>query len=160
MSNPDGPAPVHKAVMRHSSAEVIQAISEGKDVDALDREGRTPLFYASKDGETAIVAALIERGAKVNVQDKNLETPLHFAAREYRLEVAELLVKGGADVSSQDIHGNTPLWRAVFESRGRGELIKLLLSAGSDKTLKNKLGCSPQDLAKTIGNYDINAFLG
>lgn len=90
MSNPDSPAPVHKAVMRHSSPEVIQAISEGEDVDALDREGRTPLFYATKDGDTAIVAALIERGSNVNVQDKNLETPLHFAAREYRLEAAEL----------------------------------------------------------------------
>jgi uncharacterized protein len=160
MSNPASPTTLHRAVMRHSLPEVIQAVSQGEDVDALDREGRTPLFYAAKEGDTEIVAELLKLGSNVNVQDKNQETPLHFAAREYRPEAAELLIRCGADVSIRDLHGNTPLWRAIFESRGRGELIKLLLSAGADKTLKNKHGSSPEDLAKTIGNYDISAFLG
>jgi ankyrin repeat protein len=159
MSNPDSPAAVHRAVMRHSLPEVIQAVSSGEDIDALDREGRTALFYAAKDGDSEIVAELLKHGSNVNVQDKNGETPLHFAAREYRPEAAELLIKAGAAVSAQDIHGNTPLWRAVFESRGRGKMIKLLLSAGSDKNLKNKHGSSPEDLAKTIGNYDVSVFL-
>ena len=73
---------VHKAVMRHSLSEVTQAIAQGEDVDALDREGRTSLFYAAIDGDIAIAAALIRHGANVNAQDKQLETPLHFAARQ------------------------------------------------------------------------------
>ena len=73
--------------MKHSLSEVIQAIAQGEDVDALDREGRTSLFYAAMDGDIAIVAELIRHGANVNAQDKHLETPLHFAAREYRPEV-------------------------------------------------------------------------
>jgi hypothetical protein len=79
------------------------------------------------------------------------ETPLHFAAREYQLGTAQRLIEGGANPNAQDNHGNTPLWRAVFESRGRGEMIKLLLSTGADKAVKNKHGSSPKDLANTIG---------
>jgi ankyrin repeat protein len=159
MSSPGNPDPVHRAVMRHSLPEVIQALSQGEDIDALDIEGRTGLFYASKDGDSEIVAELIERGSNVNIQDRNLEAPLHFAAREYQLEPAKYLIRGGAKLDVQDSNGNTPLWRAVFESRGRGEMIKLLLSAGADKDLKNKHGVSPEELAKTIGNYDISGFL-
>jgi ankyrin repeat protein len=157
MSSPDV-GPVHKAVMKHSLPEVTQAIAQGRDVNAVDREGRTPLFYAAKDGDSAIAAELIRHGANINAQDKSLETPLHFAARAYRAEVAELLLKNGASVDAQDAHGNTPLARAVFDSKGRGQMIKLLLSSGANRALKNKHGVSPEDLAKSIGNYDVNAF--
>lgn len=150
---------VHKAVMRHSLPEVLQAIANGGQIDALDRDGRTPLFYAAKDGDSEIAAELIGQGAKVNARDKSLETPLHFAARAYQTEIAKMLLENEASVDAQDIHGNTPLSHAVFDSRGRGEMIKLLLSAGADKALRNKHGVSPQDLAKSIGNYDISTFL-
>ncbi|HEX6120635.1 MAG TPA: ankyrin repeat domain-containing protein [Dongiaceae bacterium] len=150
---------VHKAVMRHSLSDLTQAIAQGEKVDALDREGRTSLFYAVADGDTAIVAELIRHGANINAQDKQLETPLHFAAREYRLEATELLLKNGASIDPQDVHGNSPLWRAVFDSKGRGGVIKLLLSAGASKGLRNKRGVSPESLAKSIANYDVSNFL-
>jgi hypothetical protein len=51
------------------------------------------------------------------------------------------------------------LWRAVFDSKGRGGVIKLLLSAGASKGLRNKHGVSPQSLAKSIANYDVSNFL-
>jgi uncharacterized protein len=158
MSSPDGGL-IHRAVIRHSLAEVSQAFSHGEAVDERDEGGRTPLFYAAKDGDSAIVAVLIRHGANPNAQDKSLETPLHFAVYEYQLAAAQRLIEGGADPNAQDDHGNTPLWRAVFESRGRGDMIKLLVSAGADKTLKNRHGVSPKDLANTIGNYDVSAFL-
>lgn len=145
--------------MRHSLSEVVQAIAQGEDVDAVDREGRTSLFYAAMDDDIAIVTELMRQGANVNAQDKRLETPLHFAVREYRLEVTELLLKNGANVDAQDVEGNTPLWRAVFDSKGRDGVIKLLLSAGASKGLRNKHGVSPESLAKSIANYDVSIFL-
>jgi ankyrin repeat protein len=150
---------VHKAVMRHSFAEVALAIAQAEDVNALDREGRTPLFYAVQDGFTTIAAELIRHGADVNAHDKCLRTPLHFAANSFQPELAELLLKNGASVDAQDINGNTPLSDAVFGSRGRGQLIKILLSSGANKSLKNRHGVSPEDLAKSIGNYDVGKFL-
>ena len=150
---------IHRAVMRNSLGEVVEALSGGKTVDAVDEEKRTPLFYAAKDGNLLIIDELLRAKADVNAKDQALETPLHFAAREYQLEAAQRLVEAGADPNAQDCQGNTPLWRAVFESRGRGGMITLLLSAGADKRLKNRHNSSSQDLAESIGNYDVTVFL-
>ena len=150
--------PVHKAVMKHSLPDVIEAIALGGSVDELDREGRTPLFYAARDGDSSIVAELIRLGANVNARDKNLETALHFAARAYQPELIRLLLSKGANVNAQDAFGNTALSRAVFDSKGRGEVIKALLLLGAKKDLQNKNGISPEHIAKSIGNYDVEKF--
>ena len=150
---------VHTAVLKQSVSELAEAIASGENVDALDREGRTPLFYAVQKGDTAIVAELVQHGAKINARDKNAETPLHFAARAHQPGVAELLLKNGADVHAQDVHGNSPLFVAVFNSRGRGEIIVLLQLHGADKTIKNKHGVSPEELARRIANYDVKSLL-
>ena len=151
--------PVERAVMLHSFSGLTEALAHGECVDEMDREGRTPLFYAVIDGDLALVSELIRHGANPDARDKNLWSPLHFAAQEYRPEVAELLIKHGATVDAQDSYGNTSLWRAVFDSDGRGDVIKVLLSAGADKRLKNNHDVSPLDLANTIANYDIKPFL-
>jgi uncharacterized protein len=128
-------------------------------VDARDRDGRTPLFYAAQDGNLAIARELIRLGAVVNVHDRNGESPLHFAARSNSVSVAKMLLKAGAVVDATDGYGNTPLSRAVFESKGRGEMIKLLLAHGADKKRNNNHGVSPEDLARSIANYDVAKFL-
>ena len=79
--------------------------------------------------------------------------------------VASLLAAGadpnsraGALVDVADEHGNTPLFRAVFESKGRGEMVKLLLSRGAGPDLCNAHGVSPRIVADTIANFDVKQF--
>ena len=151
--------PVHLVVMTHNLSDLAQALSQGESVDELDHEGRTPLFYAVRDGDLALVSDLIQHGANPDARDKSLWSPLHFAAQGYWSEVAELLLKHGANVDARDNNGNTPLWRAVFASRGRGDVIKVLLSAGADRKLKNNHNVSPLDLANTIATHDMKPFL-
>lgn len=148
--------PVHAAVMTRHLGDLTRAIAQGGRVDALDRAGRTPLFYAVDEGDRAIVAELLRLGADVNARDKNLETPLHFAARADQGEIGKLLLENGATVDAQDAHGNTPLFRAMFDSKGRGQMIELLLSFGADKASKNKYGVSPEELAKSIADDGVS----
>jgi ankyrin repeat protein len=145
--------------MARDLAGVREAIKRGDDVDDLDRDGRTPLFISVMDGEFDISSDLINAGANVNAGDKNLETPLHFAARKYQVASAKLLLERGANVDAQDSHGNTALSQAVFDSKGRGEMISLLLAHSADKHLKNAHGVSPNDLALSIANYEVSKFL-
>jgi ankyrin repeat protein len=147
------------AVFNGDLVAVQRAIAQGDDVNTRDRDGRSPLFQSVVDGNLAIAVELIKNGANVNALDKYLESPLHFAARENQVELASLLLKHGARVDVQDSQGNTPLFRAVFSSRGRGEMIRLLLAHSADKTLKNKHGVSPEELAGTIANFDVARFL-
>jgi ankyrin repeat protein len=83
---------------------------------------------------------------------------LHFAAQEGSVEVARLLLSGGADVDSVDEHGNTPLMTAVFESRGRGDVIELLRANGADPRKGNARGQTPVGLARLIANFDVARF--
>lgn len=150
---------IHGAVIRRDVEAIDNMLLAGHELDARDKEGRTPLFYAARDGDVLIAAKLLDNGSTVNARDKNGETPLHFAARGYQPEVAEFLIQRGADIEAEDLHGNTPLWRAVFESKGKGGVIEVLVSSGADNNHKNSHGISPMDLAKSIANYDLVKFL-
>jgi ankyrin repeat protein len=72
--------------------------------------------------------------------------------------MVSLLLTHGAVTEVEDANGNTPLFRAVFDSRGRGDVIALLLRAGADRDHENKHGVTPAQLAATIGNYDVAQF--
>ena len=144
--------------MSGSLPNVVKTLANSADIDALDREGRTALFYAVRDGNLAIVNELINHDTDVNARDNKFETPLHFAARFFQVDIAELLLDKGAMVDPQDVYGNTPLFRAVFNSRGRGGLVALLLRYGAERAQKNEHGVSPESLAESISNYDVKGF--
>ncbi len=146
------------AVARNDSKEAIRLLDAGFDPNTKDSDGRTALMHAVIDGKDELVKLLIARGSDVNAQDKQGFSALHFAAQDYCQPATEALLKAGATVDARDKFGNTPLGRAVFNSRGRGEIIKLLLEHGADRNAKNNSSKSPLDLANTIGNYDVKQF--
>jgi uncharacterized protein len=55
------------------------AVDLGMDVNAANKDGRTPLHGAAYLGANDIIKFLIEHGANVNAQDKYLQTPLSIA---------------------------------------------------------------------------------
>ena len=124
----------------------------------VDQLGRTELHYAVAEKDLGKVKALIKAKADINKQDKQGWTPLHFAAQENALLIAELLIEAGALINIQDEYGNTPLFRAVFNSRGNGDLIKLLRSRGADPYAANKSGQTPLGLARLVANYPVAQF--
>jgi len=126
--------------------------------EGLDRAGRSELHYAVVDRNLERMKELIRQGMNVNLADRDGWTPLHIAAQNNDAETARFLLDSGATIDPQDSYGNTPLFRAVFNSRGNGELIDLLRQRGADAGSKNKSGVSPVSLARTIGNYDIAQF--
>lgn len=146
------------AVARNDSKEITRLLDAGFDPNTKDSDGRTALMHAAIDGKDELAELLIGRRSNLNAQDDRGFSALHFAAQNYRVKVAESLLRAGATVDIRDEFGNTPLWRAVFNSQGRGEIIKLLLGHGADRQAKNKSGKSPVDLANTIGNYDVKQF--
>jgi ankyrin repeat protein len=124
----------------------------------VDEYGRTPLHYAAAEGDVRKAREILHNGADPNAQDDNGWSPLHFAAQAQSVAVATLLLAAGANLELRDSFGNTALWRAVFNYRGNGETVTLLLSSHADPCAPNDSGVSPVALARRIGNYDVRKF--
>ena len=95
---PTGKAPdisIHDAAgargRRGNIEAVKQHLAAGTDVDARDKEDKTPLKHAAYRGYKEIVELLIAKGADVNAKDEDGRTALDWAHGE----TAELLRNHG-----------------------------------------------------------------
>ena len=118
-------------------------LDNGADVNARDRNGSTPLFYATIEydgGKRDKVELLLDYGAKVDV--KNLHdggTPLHNSARCGNVEAAKLLLEAGANVNAKDNEGRTPFDVAAKElGRAKVEAVMRLLIENGGKSGSSK----------------------
>ena len=87
-------------------------LQHGADVNAMEADGRTPLFCATELGNIEIAQYLLQRGAAVDAQIPNGSSPLHRACRvtnrTYRPALVALLLTAGADRTLRDNRGKMP----------------------------------------------------
>ncbi|KAJ8422371.1 hypothetical protein Cgig2_006441 [Carnegiea gigantea] len=84
--------------------------SDGRDVDAVDRDGRTALHFVAGLGSDECIRILASVGADVNRKDAaGGLTPLHMATGYARPEATTALIEFGADPEIPDDRGRTPL---------------------------------------------------
>lgn len=124
----------------------------------VDKAGRSELHYCALQGDVERIRQRIASGDPVSGADKAGFTPLHFAAQQSDAGAAAALLEAGAAVDAKDGFGNTPLWRAVFNSRGHGATVRVLLEAGADPDEPNDSGVSPRGLAAKMANFDVARF--
>ncbi|WP_264686114.1 MULTISPECIES: ankyrin repeat domain-containing protein [unclassified Wolbachia] len=101
------------AVRTLNMKEIVRLIEAGADINAKDKNERTPLHTAAEYSSTKAVKVLIEAGADINAKDKNERTPLHIAAVKGYTEIVKVLIDLGADINAKDKNKKTPLHRAT-----------------------------------------------
>ncbi|CAB0039173.1 unnamed protein product [Trichogramma brassicae] len=131
-------------------ANMLFAICDEKhqivEVNARDKEGRTPLHAAIFNSNINMIEVLLRRGANPNSADKSGHTPLHFVClREYDdVDLAKRFFEIGEkfnkplEVDAQNNEGWTPLHAAIF--KGNANLVELLLRKNADPNSLNKNG--------------------
>ena len=81
--------------------DMIALLKDGEaDVNALDINGRTPLFFAVEARNTGMIKTLLEYGALPNVQENEnvgKNTAMHLATGMNQLEVVDIFFAFGAD---------------------------------------------------------------
>ena len=125
-ANPrDGRTLLHTAAICNQSNAVALLIRRGAKVDRLDKNGFTPLHWASIQGFAEVAALLLQH--KANPDSRTATPPdalhrplmrsaslagntaLHLAALAAHTNVIELLLKSGASVNATNLAGMTPL---------------------------------------------------
>lgn len=115
----------------------------GTNVETRNSADESPLMMASLKGQLELAAKLIDKGADVN---KTGWAPLHYAATRGHADMINLLLENHAYIDAESPNGTTPLMMAAHY--GTPGAVKLLLEAGADPSIKNKLGLTAIDFAQ------------
>ncbi|CAB0033972.1 unnamed protein product [Trichogramma brassicae] len=116
------------------------------EVDALDSQGFTPLYWALKKNNREVAKVLLNKGARPHLRDPKGLTPLHYICQrddddDLVDEFFRICEERGEQVSvdSPDNKDNTPLHLAITGSC-KQHVIDVLLKKGADPSLTNATG--------------------
>jgi ankyrin repeat protein len=141
---------IHDRAVRegHSTQIVDFLIENGADVNAVDRNGRTPLFMCYRQKYSGIIEVLIANGADLNAVDNDTETPLFKCV--LCLPVTEQFIHHGAHVNIINRYGETPLHAALKNHLS----VQFLISNGADIEAADNWGETPINKAVQSGNFE------
>src|SRR5206468_2932688 len=107
--------------------EVVRVLLKaGAKVESKDKEGKTPLRYASRSDNSAVVRFLLEAGAS---PESIGWSPLMTAAVWGDVARLKAALKGKANLEAKDAEGRTAL---ILAARfGNVDVVKALLDAGA-----------------------------
>ncbi|KFY91029.1 hypothetical protein V498_05706, partial [Pseudogymnoascus sp. VKM F-4517 (FW-2822)] len=127
------------------------AVNSSLQTGLADSYGRTPLSWASENGQVAVAQLLLDKGAEVDAKDGNGETPLSLAAASGHEAVVQLLLEKSAEVDTNNTDGQTPL--SLAAASGHEAVVQLLLDEGAEVDAKDtESGQTPLSLAAESGH--------
>ncbi len=137
-------------------------IKNGADVNAISKDGRTPLMWAA-DNSFKATRLLLDAGANVNAfaeqdgMNAVIQATFGILSKKITTNVIDLLLKNGADIdgslSGKDVSGWTAL---LFASVNNDyDLVNYLLDHGADVNHTSDEGQTALSLAKQQKNKKI-----
>jgi len=154
-------------------------LRHGADVNARDARGRTALMEASVNSSAALVQVLVGAGAEVNAQDAAGQTALLRVVEAGRIQQAPELFSQELETAVRMAQRHAPLdatgkaaiakvRQAAARQRasvvqeataGDAAIIRVLLAAGADLSLRDKKGRNALQIAQQTHHTAIAALL-
>jgi hypothetical protein len=147
----EGTTPLHAAALADRADAAAALLEAGAPVDAVDRDGRTPLSHAAS---AAMVDALVGAGADVDHAAADGTTATMQAAARGDAGALRALLDAGADVDAPDGLGATALHHAVL-APAAAQCVAMLLAAGAGAEEETHAGETPVARAVRHGRDDI-----
>lgn len=134
-----------------------ELIAAGVDINRADLFGDTPLHNAISNNKVKMISFLISKG--VNLKPSSGKSYIHSAINKRSIEILKMLLSyySAEELNSDINHFGTPLHHAAVTQQF--EIVKLLLDAGIDKTIKTSSGntasmITKEEIAKYIDDYE------
>lgn len=158
-----GCTPLHVAAEVGDLELVNMLLKFGADVELLDDEGKSALWYAASGGFDDLVKLFLDKGL-----DLNQRVVLMAAARGGHLSTARILVDRGANVNATAAGLEITTALGWASEQGHTEMVQLLLSNGISTTLEDNQvslrAAAMRGHAAIVGHlldagFDINAIM-
>ncbi len=122
---------IFKAVRADNAQDIVQAITDGDDINEKNSIGNTPAIDAARDGHNNALQTLIDHKADLNIQDTFGNTPLIWAVQENNADgVTALLQVDKIDINIRNNMEISAVWTAL--SLGKIEIAVELIENGAD----------------------------
>lgn len=83
---------LHVAIL-HNNVEIFQLLIKwGVGLEAVNKDGQTPLHVAAQNGSQMAVGSLLNAKVKVNVFDRKHSSPLHYAVDRKDADIVEKVI--------------------------------------------------------------------
>ncbi|XP_041379594.1 serine/threonine-protein phosphatase 6 regulatory ankyrin repeat subunit C-like, partial [Gigantopelta aegis] len=117
--------------------EVRLALSEGANIDTQDKDGGTPLHFASQRGHVDTIRYLISQGADTTIKNKRGHTPMDKvkAHDPNRDEIIKFFDEKDETDETDRKNKNTPLHEAAW--RGYTDIAQVLIEHGASLRATN-----------------------
>jgi len=153
IADSDGNTPLHHAA-RSSDPGVAALLRDAAgDIDAINRDGFTPLGIACAAGNWRLARFLLERGAKTELPNASPALLAAAGTEEDDIAGVQLLLKHKAKVDARDARHRSALHEAARS--GHVEIVGLLLAAGADVQTRDIDGRTPWLDAARGGHLEV-----
>lgn len=137
-------------LIRANEIDAFKAIFTQSEKNQINDFKQTLLHIAIAYNSDEIAKILLDADINIGAQDNKGQTALHYAAVYHNTYIAQLILSMGGNPNIKDIYGNNSLWTAVFNARGKYDIVKLYIFYGADEGSKNNVGKTSIDFAKQI----------
>jgi cytohesin len=156
LGDANGLTPLSYAVFFDNYEIIGQIIEYNKSaINAVDKNGCSPLIFAIVKPDKKIALRLISLGANLNT--KKARSALSSAIGVEDIEMVERLIKGGARVNMKNSNYVPPLLMAI--NRGNYEIVELLIQKGANLDAKDGKGDAAIDYAKKYADEKLMKLL-
>ena len=153
--NSMGNTALHIAALRGVSSITELVMKEGLDPSQPNAAGETPIYIASQEGHAEIITLLKEKNPELlKTKDLKGNNIITAAVINMRDELLDVLIKEVPNLINEQNHdGKTALMYA--SEYGGTEMVKSLLNAGADPSIKDKENKTAVLLAKEWKHKEI-----
>jgi ankyrin repeat protein len=149
-------SPLHEACYFGLHAIIVDLLTSGQNINALDSHGMTPLQYAIQKGHFKVVQNLLGvPNIDGTIRDKWGNSPIHHASAVGQTDIVGILLQSSVwQINLQNERGKTPLHLAA--DNGHKAVVHLLLNDPRIQScLVDENAETPLHLAARRGDTDI-----